>query len=248
MLKKFYPKKSYLERTIEALSMISSLLDLFLPPYCVVCNRALHPWEDFLCLSCSLQLPETRYHQWQDNPMRLHLLEVFTVHQATALFFYEMDGATAQLIHQMKYNNQKKIGHYCGYRLGLQLESFSSFKVIDAVIPVPLHPKRERKRGYNQVFAFAQSLANCLNAQFYPTALKRIRHTPYLAQTTAEERHQIIANAFELHPAMHNSKPQHFLLVDDVMTTGATLIACGRALNCEQKNRLSIATIAYRQS
>ena len=107
---------------------------------------------------------------------------------------------------KMKYNNQKKIGHYCGYRLGLQLESFSSFKVIDAVIPVPLHPKRERKRGYNQVFAFAQSLANCLNAQFYPTALKRIRHTPYLAQATAEERHQIIANAFELHPAMHNSR------------------------------------------
>jgi len=228
--------------------MWNTLLDLFLPPICPICERTLHSWEQPFCLGCTLNLPETRFHLWPNNSMQQQLELLIPVFRSTSLFFFEHGNRTAHLIHQMKYNNQKYISDYCGIRLGETLKKIPDFQSIDLVVPVPLHPKRFRKRGYNQVFGFASQLADQLKADYCPDFILRNKHTPHLAQASAKQRKQWIKDAFILSDQSNYLNPKHLLLVDDVMTTGATLAACGASILNSESRRLSVATIGCRLS
>ena len=228
--------------------MWNTLLDLFLPPICTICQRTLHSWEQTFCLGCTFNLPETRFHLWPRNSMQQQLELLIPVYRSTSLFFFEHGNKTAHLIHQMKYNNQKYISDYCGIRLGETLKKITDFQSIDLVVPVPLHPKRFRKRGYNQVFGFASQLAEQLKADYCPDFILRSKHTPHLAQASAKQRKQWIKDAFILSDQSNYLNPKHLLLVDDVMTTGATLAACGASILNSESRRLSVATIGCRLS
>ncbi|MGC6479156.1 MAG: ComF family protein [Flavobacteriaceae bacterium] len=230
----------------STLPMWTAILDLFLPPICPICRVHLQPWENTICLRCGFELPETRYHLWATNPMQEQLQNIFPVFRSSSLFLFDQHGKVAKMIHQMKYHHQKTIGTYCGNRLGHQLREIDIFQTVDMVVPVPLHPDRQRKRGYNQVFSFGRSLATHLNAGFSPDYLQRIRNTPHLAHANAQKRKALIADAFKLNPQLSPTAAKHLLLVDDVMTTGATLAACGKALRQKNSPRLSVATIACR--
>ena len=180
--------------------------------------------------------------------MQQQLELLIPVYRSTSLFFFEHGNKTAHLIHQMKYNNQKYISDYCGIRLGETLKKIPDFQSIDLVVPVPLHPKRFRKRGYNQVFGFASQLAEQLKADYCPDFILRSKHTPHLAQASAKQRKQWIKDAFILSDQSNYLNPKHLLLVDDVMTTGATLAACGASILNSESRRLSVATIGCRLS
>ena len=147
------------------------------------------------------------------------------------------------MIYQLKYGGQKQLGAYFGSLMGELLLALKEFKNVEAVIPVPLHPRRKRKRGYNQVSLFGKTIAQHLDVPFIEGLLLRTENTKQLAKTT-DDRNAVLKNAFELDTK--NSNPKHWLLVDDVITTGATLDACGSLLLKNPENQLSIATIGYR--
>ena len=138
----------------------------------------------------------------------------------------------------------KQLGAYFGTLLGKKLKSSINYQTIDAIIPVPLHQKRQRKRGYNQVSLFGKTIAHYLGVPYIEDALVRTQNTKQLAKNYYEDREKILENAFCLN--LKDSVPKHWLLVDDIITTGATLNFCGRLILENPKNELSIAAIGYR--
>jgi ComF family protein len=221
----------------------SALVNLFFPLQCLGCNTPLTPHEKDICVHCQLQLPFTYFHLDENNPMTQKLNALLKIEATTSLCYFEKNSVFEQLIYQLKYGGQKQLGAYFGSLMGELLLALKEFKNVEAVIPVPLHPRRKRKRGYNQVSLFGKTIAQHLDVPFIEGLLLRTENTKQLAKTT-DDRNAVLKNAFELDTK--NSNPKHWLLVDDVITTGATLDACGSLLLKNPENQLSIATIGYR--
>ena len=221
----------------------NDLANLFFPLQCLGCNSPLIPDEKNICVHCQLQLPFTYFHLDENNPMTQKLNALLKIEATTSLCYFEKNSVFEQLIYQLKYGGQKQLGAYFGSLMGELLLALKEFKNVEAVIPVPLHPRRKRKRGYNQVSLFGKTIAQHLDVPFIEGLLLRTENTKQLAKTT-DDRNAVLKNAFELDTK--NSNPKHWLLVDDVITTGATLDACGSLLLKNPENQLSIATIGYR--
>ena len=221
----------------------NDLVNLFFPVQCLGCNSPLTPHEKNICVHCQLQLPFTYFHLDGNNPMTQKLTALLKIETATALCYFDENSVFEQMIYQLKYGGQEQLGAYFGSLMGELLLSLKEFENIEAVIPVPLHPRRKRKRGYNQVTLFRKTIAQRLDVPFIEGFLLRTENTKQLAKTT-DDRNAVLKNAFEL--GTKNSNPKHWLLVDDIITTGATLDACGSLLLKNPENQLSIATIGYR--
>jgi ComF family protein len=221
----------------------NDFVNLFFPLQCLGCNCPLVPDEKNICVHCQLQLPFTYFHLDENNPMTQKLNALLKIEATTSLCYFEKNSVFEQLIYQLKYGGQKQLGAYFGSLMGELLLALKEFKNVEAVIPVPLHPRRKRKRGYNQVSLFGKTIAQHLDVPFIEGLLLRTENTKQLAKTT-DDRNAVLKNAFELDTK--NSNPKHWLLVDDVITTGATLDACGSLLLKNPENQLSIATIGYR--
>ena len=221
----------------------NDLVNLFFPLQCLGFNSPLIPDEKNICVHCQLQLPFTYFQLDENNPMTQKLNALLKIEATTSLCYFEKNSVFEQLIYQLKYGGQKQLGAYFGSLMGELLLALKEFKNVEAVIPVPLHPRRKRKRGYNQVSLFGKTIAQHLDVPFIEGLLLRTENTKQLAKTT-DDRNAVLKNAFELDTK--NSNPKHWLLVDDVITTGATLDACGSLLLKNPENQLSIATIGYR--
>jgi len=191
-----------------------------------------------------MQLPFTYFHLDKNNEMIQKLSDALKIHTATSLCYFEKDSILESLIYHLKYGGQQKLGEYFGELIIDLIKSNELFKNIEAVIPVPLNSKRKRKRGYNQVTVFGEKIAAYLGVPFVEGYLLRTQNTKQLAKTFSKDRSVILKNAFQI--KTKNTSPKHWLLVDDVITTGATLEACGSLLLENPENRLSIATIGYR--
>lgn len=191
-----------------------------------------------------MQLPFTYFHLDKNNEMIQKLSDALKIHTATSLCYFEKDSILESLIYHLKYGGQQKLGEYFGELIIDLIKSNELFKNIEAVIPVPLNSKRKRKRGYNQVTVFGKKIAAYLGVPFVEGYLLRTQNTKQLAKTSSKDRSVILKNAFQI--KTKNTSPKHWLLVDDVITTGATLEACGSLLLENPENRLSIATIGYR--
>lgn len=192
-----------------------------------------------------MEAPLTHFHRDENNVLKQKLMLLFPVSQATALFYFQKQGMVASLIHQFKYEGVVAIGNYLGQWLGVQLHSSPHFKGVTHIIPVPLHPKRQRKRGFNQAAIIAKKVGKITRLPVLEHGLVRVEHTVQLAKTGYQSRWAIIQDAFEIHPSLKNQKG-HFLLIDDVITTGATLNACCIALRKYHAVSVSIATLAVR--
>ncbi|MGA0430642.1 MAG: ComF family protein [Flavobacteriaceae bacterium] len=226
------------------INLFGSMARLFFPKLCVGCRGVLQPYEKTLYLKCELCLPLCYFTPHKTNIMQQRLSVHIPVEYATALFLFYPKGIIEQLIHQLKYNGQRAIGILFGAWMADQL-SHSFFEKCTAVIPMPLHPKRQRKRGYNQVEGFAKQIADKLAIPVCNHVVWRKKNTRQLAQGKVENRWEELADAFALNPN-HNLTNQHWLLVDDVMTTGASLCACAKALLEIRGSKVSIVTMAYR--
>lgn len=203
------------------------------------------PYEKGLCIDCQLQLSRTNFNLDPNNPLVLKLRESIPIYRATALFYFQKGGAFTHMIHLLKYKGIRKSGVYLGNWIGVSLKESPFYKDLTGIIAVPLHPIKKKQRGYNQSDLIANEICEVLNVKVYTTALVRIKNT--LSQTKAgkSKRWESMNNAFCCSPEFKNQKG-HFLLVDDVIATGATLASCAQALLKENSIKLSVAALGYR--
>ena len=220
------------------------MLHLLYPRLCEGCRRALTPDEDTLCLHCELELPFTCYHHIRDNTTVTRLAGRFPFEHATSLAWFTREGLLQHLIHRLKYQRRKQTGVYLGRLLGQAL--LEQHWDLDAIVPVPLHPRKERQRGYNQSVLIAQGVASILQIPVRDKAFVRTRFTATQTDKNREERIRNVEAAFSVRKA-GDLAGKHLLLLDDVLTTGATVESLAlTALNIPGV-RVSIATcgIAY---
>lgn len=227
-------------------SLFVDLVQVFVPKLCLGCHCNLPHSLPQLCLECLEKLPQTHYEQFPNNPLYKILNKRVAIVEATALYFFEKGRLLQKLIHLLKYKGQYKLGVFFGQMLGEKLAA-SKRATYSLIVPVPLHKKRQRKRGYNQVVGFAKALAQRLNIPYKDKLLIRHKPTKTLVRMTQTERWTQVHDAFEV--CNYNTlKGHHVLLVDDVVTTGATLSAVAQCLTACEGVWMSVAAIGFAQS
>lgn len=223
---------------------LADFISLLFPELCAACRESLVTNEKLLCTDCRYNLPYTNFQLQPDNIVARQFWGKIKLEAAFALFYFTKGGKVQNLVHELKYNGQQQIGNLVGSIAGEQLIKNDIFKTIDFIIPVPLHKKRLRKRGYNQSTRFAEGLADKLNAIVEENNLVRVKATETQTHKSRFARFQNMEEVFVIKdPERLINK--HVLLVDDVITTGSTLEACGTKLLEIEGLKLSIATIAY---
>lgn len=224
--------------------MFKQLIGLFFPKVCFGCESVLVHQENILCTSCLHDLPLTNLHENDSNLIKNVFYGSVVLRHATALFYYPKKGVVRKLIHYLKYKNHPEISDYLGKWLGSELQEATSFTGIDVVIPVPLHKKRLQQRGYNQVEGFGKELAISLNARYNDTVLLRNKNTSTQTVKDRLTRWKNVRTIFEVND-INTLSGKHILLVDDVITTGATIKACAKELHKIPNVKLSLAVMAY---
>lgn len=218
------------------------LFNLFFPSTCASCATSLLKGEEILCLSCQLDLPYTRMHDLPFNAMELRLFGRFRFEAATALFFFVKAGRVQRMIHELKYLGGQEIGHYLGRRLADALRDSERFAEVDIVVSVPLHPHKKKVRGYNQVEEIAIGMEE-RGYSLLSDALVRLHDNESQTRKTMAERWENVEHVFKLNHG-DRLKGKKVLLLDDVLTTGATLEACARELLKVEGIKLYVATVA----
>lgn len=226
--------------------MLKSLVDLLFPKGCCGCNEILQEGEDVVCIACRHDMPFTRHHLNPDNETYRKFHARLPLQHASSLLYFQKEGMVQQLIHNLKYRGQKDVGQLMGEWYSFDLKTVDELKDVDFVIPVPLHKRKLRERGYNQVAGFGKAIAEGLGCNCSEDILQRVTYNKTQTKKNLADRAAIIGSAFDVASAEEH-RGKHFLLVDDVITTGATLEACGKALLKIPNARLSIVTIAYAQ-
>ena len=207
------------------------------------CLNLLNDNEETICVDCRHDLPVTNFHFDNDDSVVKVLYGRAKIENGTSLFRFEKKGLVQQLIHGLRYKGYETIGYSLGNWLGGELKDLDGYKSVDVVIPVPLHKNKLKIRGYNQVAKFGQQIAVTLNAHYKDNVLEKITDT---TSQTSKNRFTRWNNTDELF-TMKNAdtiENKHVLLVDDLITTGATLEACISVLSKVKKVKISIATMA----
>lgn len=226
------------------LDSMSDTIGLFYPDLCVSCGILLVRGEENFCLICRNSLPETHFHIDPHNPVFRHFWGRVNLQHAASLYYFAKGSRVQHMMHELKYNGKKEIGEALGKMYGTQLLDSFYYQHIDLVVPVPLHPEKQFKRGYNQSEMFARGLATSMNIPCKPNALKRLDNTASQTRKGRYERWENVEEVFACHEPQ-KIVGKHILLVDDVVTTGATLESCAQALLLAGENTsVSAVTIA----
>ena len=226
-----------------AATILSDFWGLIFPRVCLGCQEPLARGEDHLCTGCRAQLPYTDYHLLPaaDNPLARRFWGKLPVRHALSYLRFLRRGRVQHLLHQLKYQGQRDVGLALGGWYGHDLRQ-AGF-TFDLIVPVPLHPRKLAKRGFNQSDPFAEGLAAALSTPWLPNALHRTTHTDSQTRKNRVQRWQNVAEVFEV-ADVAAIQGKHVLVVDDVLTTGATLEACAAVLLAAGAKEVSIATIA----
>ncbi len=224
-------------------NIINDLNTVLLPRVCFGCNARLYRGEQILCTPCRDQIPLTEFNFSEENSLDRTFYGRITIKKASSFLFFNDIGVVKNLIHYLKYRNQSQIGTFLGDWYGSQLKNDKGLPAIDMVLPVPMHPKKLKKRGYNQVEGFGKRLAHHLNAAYCDDILLKTTHTKTQTQKSRIFRWQHQSPSFAI-AKPHRLAHKKILLVDDVVTTGATLEACAKAINDESNVTIYIATMA----
>lgn len=228
---------------MKDIPFLTDFLHLFFPNVCPGC-MANHPTPGhFLCVRCNFRLPRTDYHQHRENPFTERFWGRVELESGASMLLFKKKGLTRDLIFNLKYKGRQEIGHTLGRAYGKTLQSSPFFKNIDLIIPVPLHYRKIRKRGYNQSAAFGEGLSQGMEIPQRTDILKRKTHSATQTRKGTIERLENVQDIFTLKQEKL-LRGKHVLLVDDVLTTGATLEACALQLMQAEEVRISMATIA----
>jgi len=218
-------------------------LMLFFPSNCLVCCKRLHSPGDVLCFACEINMPKTGYGDRQNNPVSEIFWGRVPVRAGTALFRFEKGSAYQVLLHDLKYRGNRKAGLYLGRLLGLELKQ-SFFSECDLILPVPLHRLKKKRRGYNQSEIIARGASDITGIPVISHLLERKKTSRSQTEMSRQERFENMATAFTLSnktPDLHSKK---ILIIDDVVTTGATLEACSEVLFNNFNCVIFIATVS----
>ena len=220
------------------ISLWTRLLDLISPRLCTVCGERLSVTEEVLCGKCNLHLPRTGFQRDpQENIMAKIFWGQIPIERATALFYYEAHAKTANIIYELKYKNHPEIGETMGRMMARELERGDFFDGIDGIVPVPLAKKRQRQRGYNQSMEIAKGVSEIKRNAFSGSQTSKGRW----------ERNENVENVFELIDG-DSIRGKHLLIIDDVVTTGATIIACAKEMSKAEGVRFSVLSLGFAKS
>ena len=221
------------------------ILDFISPRACVVCGHRLSVTERSLCGVCTFHLPRTAYQfEAEDNAMAQLFWGLAPVERAAALMYYEPHGETAEILYRLKYGQRPDIGEDMGRLMAREMELAGYFDGIDVLVPVPLAPKRLRQRGYNQSERLAQGISDITGLPIERRVLQRRHFRQSQTALTRQERQENVKDMFYLR---HGERlaGRHILLIDDVCTTGATLLACWEAFKGVENLKISILTLSF---
>ncbi|MBY0481801.1 MAG: ComF family protein [Chitinophagaceae bacterium] len=225
-------------------NLLQDFSKLFFPHYCAGCGQDLKNREAILCYRCQQDLPFTNFFDTANNPVEKSFFGRLRLEHAAASFYFTKDSLLQNLLIELKYRNNKAVGFYLGRILGHHLKNAERFKTIDALIALPLHPKKQMIRGYNQARIICEGIKAVWDKPIIDHAVERIIFSNTQTQQNRVNRWQNMEGIFGLkNPSEIQHK--HLLLVDDVTTSGATLEACGSVLLAVDGVKLSIATVAY---
>jgi len=230
----------------SAAVIFDDFVSLFFPKYCAGCEESLVKGEQLICSRCLLEMPRSNYHLDIENPFYQKLQGRLPIRFVMSLYKFVKAGRVQQVLHALKYKDQPEIGRMLGNIYGQDLVNAGYSNEFDLIVPVPLHPRKKSRRGYNQSAEFGMGLAELLNIECSELFLQRSRMTDTQTRKTRLKRWENVSEVFEvLFPEQITGR--RIMLVDDVMTTGATLEAAGRTLVDAGCQELSIVCIAATQ-
>lgn len=225
------------------MKLLKSLLNLLFPRVCAACGNILLEGEDTVCTTCRFLLPKTGYELHPDNPLAQNFFGQIPFNAVSAEFFFSKTGKVQHLIHGLKYHRCRENGIFLGQEIGRSLLKAPNYQGIEYIIPIPLHPKKEKIRGYNQSHVIAEGISEIMDIPIAENCLVRSVFTNTQTKKSREERWQNVKDIFELKNP-EKLKGKHVLLVDDVLTTGATLMSAGKALMQVEGIKISVVTAA----
>ena len=219
-------------------------MHLFFPRTCQACGNVLFKQEEVICTRCLIHLPKTNFWYHADNPVAEVFWGRVQLNAATSFLFFNKGGMVQRLMHNLKYRGKKEVGIYLGSLMGRELIKSKLFKDVDVVIPVPMHPKKKQKRGYNQSALIAEGVAGSMKIEYQTENLIKISNTESQTRKSRYDRWLNVNKVFSVRfPEQLENK--HILLVDDVITTGATIEACVNILQKIHGVKVSVASLAY---
>ena len=225
--------------------MLRDLLSVWFPQSCWNCKQPLLTTQKWLCVRCAAQLPKTYFEKEQNNALFIMLRQHLPLETAYAPFYFLQHSPIQVLLHALKYQGKEQIGDWMAQLTAELIPKNHPMLQCDGIVPVPLHPSRERKRGYNQITKFGHYWANRLNVPYLDHVLLRKNQTKTLVHMSREARWKEVKDAFSIQT---QQTYKHLLLVDDVITTGATLTACGSSLLNGVCDKISVLGMAYAQN
>lgn len=228
----------------KVIEYADDFLSLIYPRLCQACGNTLYLNEEIICNRCLLYLPQTGFHlNPKDNQVVRSFWGRVPVEGGAARYFFRKSAPVQRLLHNLKYGHAPEIGIFIGRIYGRELLESDTFREVDIIIPIPLHPDKEKKRGYNQAAMFARGLAQSMNKPVDETTLYRAVFTETQTRKSRLKRWENVKSVFALREAKR-LEGNHILLVDDVITTGSTMEACINLLLEVTETRVSVAAIA----
>jgi ComF family protein len=226
--------------------IFKAFANLFFPEFCYSCGSDLVSREQLLCLRCLHHLPFTRFEKIKGNPVEKIFWGRIPIEFAASLLYLTKGSIVERLLHQLKYRSKKEVGIYCGRLMGQALKKSGFSEKIDFIVPLPLFKRKERQRGYNQARLICDGLAETLNIPISTEMVERIESTETQTHKNRVERWFNMRGRFRV-KAADEIQNKHLILVDDVITTGATLESCAQEL-LKAGARVSIYTLGYSSS
>lgn len=221
-----------------------SFWSLLFPRCCVVCGSPLSRGEECLCICRNINLPRTGFHLRKDNPVEcLFWGRIPGLKRASSFLFYRKGSDFRRILHLLKYGGYKELGEVMGRYMAAELSSGGFFDGVDMIIPVPLHRKKQKLRGYNQSEWIARGIASVTGIPLCAECMIREKNTETQTRKSTFERWENVEGIFRLCDTVH-FEGKHVLLVDDVLTTGATTVACASAFARVSGIRISVLTLA----
>lgn len=227
------------------MKILQYIADLLMPRLCPVCKRPLNADEKYVCAMCMAELPRTGYHAVEFNAMEQLFAGKVPIERAAGYFYYERGSRHAAILHAIKYHNQPEMGEWMARQFACEIKTSGFFDGIDAIVPVPLHRSKLAQRGYNQCEYIARGMASVAGCPV-KKLLKAVKGHETQTHKGQHERLLNIEGVFGTVAELDRYADSHLLLIDDVVTTGATLISCAELLKYATSGRvrISIATLA----